>query len=216
MPLRPSVHAPRRNLARTVSAWSSRVWAVATAATSPRPSVAGTSGNADGALPLQWSRRWPLLRPRNHPRLVEGKAKLGSECAAKARSPSPLRRVGRGAGGARATPGPLLAPLRQRAHQTTESAPPERPTAQAQARLEQRCVDGERRGRHGAHPKIIMPPVRLLAQHDALNARGAAVIGSQATSAAQILGCLAASNLLGIPVRNLRSTNSFSTPITLS
>ena len=31
MPLRPSVQAPRRSLCSTVSAWSSRVWAVATA-----------------------------------------------------------------------------------------------------------------------------------------------------------------------------------------
>ena len=45
MPDRPSVHAPRRNLARTVSAWSSSVWAVATASSGncrivPEPAIA--------------------------------------------------------------------------------------------------------------------------------------------------------------------------------
>ncbi len=50
----------------------------------------------------------------------------------------------------------LLAPLRQRAHQGHGVSATGEANGQAQARLEQRGVENERRGRRGAHSKIIM------------------------------------------------------------
>ena len=83
MPPRPSVQAPRRNLASTVSAWSSRVCAVATAShLAAWPTAAGTMRIAGAARLLQWFRRLCPLRigpgfgSRIHARLVEWQPEL--------------------------------------------------------------------------------------------------------------------------------------------